>query len=96
MIGLKVVRDSSGWSVQIDDHMKSPFRRRDAAIAEAHRIAADIRRHGEQAEVTVEDDFSGEGGAPASAGEDRKGDERSDQGRPFGLWGDSDHERRPG
>jgi len=62
MIRLRVVRESVGWSVKLDDNMKSPFRSRNAAIAEAHRIATDISRHGERAEVTVDEDAPGEQG----------------------------------
>jgi hypothetical protein len=55
MIRLRVVKDEYGWSVRIGEQMTSPFRRRDRAIREANRLAADIRRQGGQAEAVVED-----------------------------------------
>ena len=64
MIRLSVIRESLGWSVQLDG-MKSPFRSRKVAIAAAHRIAANISRHGEHAEVIAEEDVPGEQDDPA-------------------------------
>jgi hypothetical protein len=77
MIRLRVVRESFGWSVQLDNHTTSPFRSRNAAITAAHRIAADISRHGERAEVTVEDDApEGRRQGGASAGRPQASDGR--------------------
>jgi hypothetical protein len=55
LIRLRVVKDDYGWSIRIGEHMTSPFRRREVAIREANRLAADIRGRGGQAEAIVED-----------------------------------------
>ena len=62
MIRLSVVREEHGWSVRIGQQMSSPFRRRDAAIREARRLAAGIRSHGERVEVAIEGVAAGEQG----------------------------------
>jgi len=56
MIRLRVAKDEYGWSIRIGEQMTSPFRRREVAIREANRLAAEIRTRGGQAETVVEDD----------------------------------------
>jgi hypothetical protein len=58
MIRLRVAKDEYGWSIQIGEQMTSPFRRREVAIREANRLAADIRTRGGQVETVVEDEAS--------------------------------------
>jgi len=54
MITFKVVKEQHGWAIRMDERM-TPFWSRDLAIREANCLAAAIRRHGEYAEVSVDD-----------------------------------------
>jgi hypothetical protein len=51
----KVVKEPLGWAVRMDAGMCTPFRSRDHAIREADGLCEELRRHGVQAEVVVED-----------------------------------------
>ena len=52
---LRVVRDPCGWTVELGPGIVSPFRSRAQAIEAAECVCSDLRRHGEDAEVRVED-----------------------------------------
>ena len=54
MIIFDVVKEQHGWAVRTGERMKTLFWSRDSAIREANCLAADIRCHGECAEVSVE------------------------------------------
>ena len=54
MITFKVVKEQHGWAIRMDERM-TPFWSRDLAIREANCLVAAIRRHGEYAEVSVDD-----------------------------------------
>jgi hypothetical protein len=55
MIIFNVVKERCGWTVRTGKCMTTPFWSRDSAIREAHCLAETLRRHGEYAEVIVED-----------------------------------------
>jgi hypothetical protein len=50
----RIVRERSGWTVQLGCAMKAPCRSRAMAIQQAERMAAAIRRHGEDVAIVVE------------------------------------------
>ncbi len=54
MIIFNVVKEPHGWAVRMGERMTTPFWSKDLAVLEANRLAASIRRHGERAEVVVE------------------------------------------
>ena len=54
MITFDVVKEQHGWAIRMGECMKTLFWSRDSAIREANCLAADIRCHGECAEVIVE------------------------------------------
>ena len=54
MITFNVVREQHGWAIRMGEGMTTPFRSRDLAICEAHRLADAIRCHGQCAEVIAE------------------------------------------
>jgi hypothetical protein len=56
MITFNVVREKHGWAIRLDKCMTTPFRLRELAIREAQCLAEAIRRHGESAQVVVEED----------------------------------------
>jgi hypothetical protein len=56
MITFSVVKETFGWTIRLGECMTTPFRLRELAIREAKSLAEAIRRHGECAEVVVEDD----------------------------------------
>jgi hypothetical protein len=55
MLAFSVVKQLHGWAVCMDDRMTTPFWSRDLAIREANSLANAIRRHGELAEVIVQE-----------------------------------------
>ena len=55
MITFNVVKERYGWAVRIGESMSMPFWSRDMAIRQANCLAADILRHGNSAEVIVQD-----------------------------------------
>ena len=56
MITFSVVKESHGWAIRLGERMTTPFRLRELAIREAKCLADAIRRHGECAEVVVEEE----------------------------------------
>jgi glycine cleavage system pyridoxal-binding protein P len=54
MLTFHVVREGHGWGIHMDGRMTTHFRRQDAAVCQAHSLAAAIRRHGVLVAVTVE------------------------------------------
>jgi hypothetical protein len=50
----KVVKASHGWAVCMDEAMTMPFWTRAVAIQEANSLCAQLRRHGQAAEVLIE------------------------------------------
>jgi hypothetical protein len=55
MITFNVVKEQHGWAIRMDKRMMTPFWSRDLAVREANCLARAIRRHGQCAEVIVED-----------------------------------------
>lgn len=53
LITFEVVKESYGWAIRRDRQMMTPMWRRDLAVAEAERMVAALRRHGERAEVRI-------------------------------------------
>jgi len=51
----KVVKEVYGWAVRSDEGMMSSFWSRALALKHANNCAEMLRRHGEQAQVIVED-----------------------------------------
>lgn len=54
MLTFDVVREGHGWGIHMEQHMTTHFRRQDAAVHQAHLLAASIRRHGVLVAVTVQ------------------------------------------
>jgi hypothetical protein len=54
MITFNVVKEQHGWAIRMGEGMTTPFRSRDLAICEAHRLANAIRCHGQCAQVVAE------------------------------------------
>ncbi len=54
MITFNVVKEQHGWAIRMGAGMTTPFRSRDLAICEAHRLADAIRCHGQCAQVVTE------------------------------------------
>lgn len=54
MLTFEVVREGHGWGIHMEQRMTTHFRRQDAAIRQAHHLAAGIRRHGVIVAVTVD------------------------------------------
>jgi hypothetical protein len=52
----KVVKEPNGWAVRLDPVMCTPFRLRASAIREAQLLRDRLRRHGEAAEVVIDDE----------------------------------------
>lgn len=50
----RIVRERSGWTVQLGCAMSAPCRSRAMAIQQAERMASAIRRHGEEVAIVVE------------------------------------------
>jgi hypothetical protein len=55
VIVFSVVKERYGWSVRMGDRMTTPFWSRDVAVREANILAQAIRRHGELAQVSLEE-----------------------------------------
>jgi hypothetical protein len=55
MITFSVVKERYGWAIRLGEGMTTPFRLRELAIREAKCLADAIRRHGEGAEVVVDE-----------------------------------------
>lgn len=55
MARFKVVKEVYGWAVRSDEGMMSSFWSKDLALRHANNCADMLRRHGEQAQVDVED-----------------------------------------
>jgi hypothetical protein len=51
----KVVKEPYGWAVRLGSGMSIPFWSRAFAIQEANCLCADLRGHGESAEVVIEE-----------------------------------------
>ncbi len=51
----KVVKETYGWAVRLDEGMMSPFWSKSLALQHANSCAEMLRRHGEQVQVIVED-----------------------------------------
>lgn len=54
-ISFRVVKESYGWSVRLGDGMTTPFQSHPLALKHANGFAEALRRHGEFAEVVVEE-----------------------------------------
>lgn len=61
----KVVKEVYGWAVRSDEGMMSSYWSRSLALNHANNCADMLRRHGEQAQVIVEDSS---GGSPRPSG----------------------------
>ncbi|MDP1736512.1 MAG: hypothetical protein Q8L23_03625 [Caulobacter sp.] len=55
MISFRVVKEPYGWAVRVGQGMMTPFRSRVTAINHANGFAETLRRHGETAEVVLEE-----------------------------------------
>lgn len=55
MISFRVVREPYGWAVRMGQGMMTPFRSRVLAVRHANGFAETLRRHGEAAEVILEE-----------------------------------------
>lgn len=56
----KVVKEAYGWAIRSDEGMMSSFWSRALALSHANHCADMLRRHGEQAQVIVEDGAAGQ------------------------------------
>jgi len=52
----KVVKEPHGWAVRLGHGMTTPFWSRAVAIQEANCLCDALRRHGEVAEVVIEEE----------------------------------------
>lgn len=50
----KVVKEPFGWAVRLGEVMSTPFWSRELAVQEANCLCEALRRHGEPAQVVVE------------------------------------------
>ena len=55
VITFKVVREPYGWAIRRDHQMMTPAWCKALAVEEARRMVGALRRHGEPAEVWIED-----------------------------------------
>ena len=62
----RVVKEQHGWAVRLGEGMSTPFWTRALAVQEANCLCDGLRRHGQRAEVVVEEP-DGAGGADAGA-----------------------------
>lgn len=54
MLTFDVVKEQHGWGIRMDQRMTTHFRSRNAAVHQAHLLAAAIRRHGVRTMVIVD------------------------------------------
>ena len=52
---LRVVKEPFGWTIRLGAGMTSSFRTRAQALVEAECLCDELRRHGEEAEVLIEE-----------------------------------------
>lgn len=57
MISFRVVKEPYGWAVRMGQGMMTPFRSRTMAIKHANGFAEALRRHGEAAEVVLDENW---------------------------------------
>ena len=55
MLTVRIERSPYGWNLQLGPGIASPFRTLAQAIAAAESVCGDLRRHGEDVEVCVEE-----------------------------------------
>jgi hypothetical protein len=53
MVTFEIVKESYGWAVRSGDCMMMPAWCEAVAVAEAERMVSDLRRNGQQAQITV-------------------------------------------
>lgn len=57
-VSFRVVKEPYGWAVRMGEGMMTPFRSRASALEHATGCAANLREHGQPAEVILEDTWS--------------------------------------
>ena len=69
LIVFNVAKEQHGWAIRMGETMMTPFWSRQAAVREAHCLAASLRQHGAAIRVLVEPDVPAEmaqvGGQPS-------------------------------
>ncbi|MCB8881168.1 DUF2188 domain-containing protein [Acidisoma cellulosilytica] len=69
-IHYKIVQHDGGWAYKLGDGFSEPFRTKDAAIAAAHRVAAEQHIPGDSALISYQDE-NGVWHEEMSQGDDR-------------------------